>query len=72
MWDGCHWRLLYDMDNKKPELMEWINSTYADRAAEIVNFFTTLKTDDSLYKFASTCGSWDWVSIIIMICCGRS
>ena len=72
MWDGCHWRLLYDIVNNKKELDTWITEQYSDRAAEIKDYFNAMKKDDALYTFATTCGSWDWVSIIIMICTGRN
>lgn len=72
MWNGCHWRLLYDIEKEKPELYKWIEDTYPDRAEEIKTYFKTMKENDAVYTFASTCGSWDWVSIIIMICSGRS
>lgn len=71
MWNGCHWRLLYDISNSRAELMNWINTEYPARSESIVQYFTAMKKDDSVYTFASTCGSWDWVGIIIMICSGR-
>lgn len=72
MWNGCHWRLLYDFENPiMPELSSYLNTTYPQDYNDIVEYFETLNENDNVYQFASTYGSWNWAGIFIMIGCGK-
>ena len=72
MWNGCHWRLLYDFEEPiMPDLKQYLNETHPEDYDRIVEYFSTLNKDDAVYKFASTYGSLDWTGILIMIACGR-
>ena len=55
MWNGCHWRLLYDIEKSNKVLSSYMNST---GTSSLEQYFLTLNQDDAVYKFATKCGSW--------------
>ena len=68
MWNGCHWRLLYDIEKNNKDLTAYMKSA---GTSALQQYYKTLKQDDAVYKFATKRGSWDWTGILIMIVCGR-
>lgn len=70
MWDRCHWRFLYFVASNSTSL----NTYVAEKAsnANILDMFKAMNQDESIYSFATKCGSWDWAGIGIMLACCKS
>ena len=64
MWDRCHWRFLYFVAEESESLNAYVKNNTA-----ILDMFKAMNENESIYSFASKCGSWDWAGIGIMLAC---
>ena len=69
MWDRCHWRFLYYIEENVPSLENEMKTTLGDKYDDVKVLFDAMNKDDHIYEFASKCGSWDWAGIGIMLLC---
>lgn len=69
MWDRCHWRFLYYIEENVPSLENEMKTTLGDKYDDVKGLFDAMNQDDHIYDFASKCGSWDWAGIGIMLLC---
>ena len=68
MWDRCHWRLLYNVNQNNTVVMKYLNTLPS--GAEVVELLEAMNENEAIYKFATKFGSWDWSGIGIMLLCG--
>ena len=68
MWDRCHWRFLYYINNNVTSLVNHIHEVREDYA-DVIAKFDAMNEEGNIYKFATKCGSWDWKGICIMLVC---
>lgn len=67
MWDRCHWRFLYYVEEKAESLQTYVTEKFGE--TPVLDMFNAMNEEDHIYDFATKCGSWDWAGICIMIAC---
>ena len=67
MWDRCHWRLLYNVNQNNTVVMKYLNTLPS--GAEVLDLLEAMNENEAIYKFATKFGSWDWAGIGIMLLC---
>ena len=51
MWDRCHWRLLYNVNQNNTVVMKYLNTLPS--GAEVVEHLEDMNENEAIYKFAT-------------------